>query len=97
MTIEHEQVERGRRAGELLENELLTEALASIEREVVEMWANSPALGKDEKEALWQHIRACRNFKAALLGYIATGKLAAANLKRYEEPPTLMQRFKRAT
>lgn len=94
--IEHDQVERARRAQELLDNELLHGALDAIEREVFEMWADSPALKHDEKEALWQHVRACRNFRAMLLGYINTGKLAADKLKRFEEAPTLMQRLRRA-
>lgn len=93
---EHDEVERARRAQELLDNELLKGALDAIEREVFEMWADSPALKHDEKEALWQHVRACRNFRAMLLGYINTGELAADKLKRFEEAPTLMQRIRRA-
>lgn len=93
---EHDEVERGRKAQELLDNELLKGALDAVEREVFEAWANAPALSKDEKEALWQHVRACRNFRSVLVGYIQTGKLAADTLKRFEDKPTLMQRFKRA-
>jgi hypothetical protein len=93
---EHDEVERGRRAQELLDNELLKESLDAIERDVFEMWANAPALQTSEREALWQHIRACRNFRAVLTGYINTGKLAADTLKRYEDKPTLMQRLRRA-
>jgi hypothetical protein len=93
---EHDEVERGRRADELLNNELLSQALDAIDKEVFEAWANSPALSAAEREALWQHIRACRNFRSVLLGYISTGKLAANTLKRLEEQPTLMQRIRRA-
>ena len=96
MSVEHDQVDRARRAQELLDNEILKGALDAIEREVFEMWADSPALKMDEKEALWQHVRACRNFKSLLFGYINTGKLAADKLKRFEDKPTLMQRFQRA-
>lgn len=96
MSKEHEEVERGRQAQELLNNELLKGALDAIEREVFEAWATAPALSKDEKEALWQHVRACRNFRSVLIGYIQTGKLAADTLRRFEEQQTFMQRFKRA-
>lgn len=96
MSKEHEDVERGRQAQELLNNELLKGALDAIEREVFEAWATAPALSKDEKEALWQHVRACRNFRSVLIGYIQTGALAADTLKRFEGKPTLMQRFTRA-
>jgi hypothetical protein len=96
MSKEHEDVERGRRAQELLDNELLTQALDAIDREVFDAWANAPALNAAEREALWQHIRACRNFRAVLLGYIQTGKLAADTLRRLEEKLNLMQRIRRA-
>lgn len=96
MSKEHDDVERARKAQELLGNELLATALDAIEREVFEAWANAPALSKDEKEALWQHVRACRNFRAVLRGYIDTGKLAADTLRRFEEQQTWMQKLRRA-
>ena len=91
----NDQVHRGHRASELLENTLLQEALTAIERDVFEMWANAPALNEKEKEALWQHIRACRNFRSLLTGYIETGKLASDTLKRFEEKKGLRDVFRR--
>ena len=96
MSKDHDDVERARQAQELLSHPLLSAALDAIEREVFDMWANSGALKADEKEALWQHIRACRNFRALLMGYINTGELARDNLRRFEEKQSLMQRFRRA-
>jgi hypothetical protein len=96
MSKDHEDVDRARQAQELLSHPLLTQALDAIEREVFDLWANAGALKADEKEALWQHIRACRNFRALLTGYIQTGDLARDNLRRLEEKQTLMQRFRRA-
>ncbi len=40
---------------------------------------------KDEKEAFWQLMKTTDKFEFLLLGYIETGKLAKANLGRYEE------------
>lgn len=96
MSTEHEQIDRARQAQELLSHPLLTQALDAIEREVFDLWANAGALKADEKEALWQHIRACRNFRAMLTGYIQTGELARDKLRHFEEKQTLMQRIRRA-
>lgn len=79
------QQDRGNHAMGLLENELLKEALAAIEAEVMEQWVACPARDKEGKEALWQLIKTSRKFKDILLGYIETGKLATENLKRFEK------------
>lgn len=81
-----EQQTRGQYAMSLLENELLQEALAAIEREVVEQWASCPARDKDGKEACWQLMKTAQKFRNILTGYIETGKLATAELKRFEKP-----------
>lgn len=90
-----EQQSRGQTAMHLLENELLKEALEAIEKEVMEQWIACPARDKDGKEALWQLIKTSRKFREILLGYINTGKLAANNLKRFEEGSRLRRLFPR--
>lgn len=76
---------RGHNAFSLLENELLKEALAAIEQEVMEQWIACPARDKEGKEALWQLIKTSRKFKDILTGYIETGKLATESMKRFEK------------
>jgi hypothetical protein len=90
-----EQQSRGQTALHLLENELLKEALEAIEKEVMEQWIACPARDKEGKEALWQLIKTSRKFREILLGYINTGKLATANLKRFEEESRLRRLFPR--
>ena len=90
-----EQQSRGQTALHLLENELLKEALAAIEKEVTEQWIACPARDKEGKEALWQLIKTSRKFREILTGYINTGKLAAAHLKRFEEESRLKRLFPR--
>lgn len=80
---------RGHAAFSLLENELLQEALAAIEKEVMEQWIACPARDKEGKEALWQLIKTSRKFKDILTGYIETGKMATENLKRFEKESLL--------
>ena len=81
----NDEVHRGHKATELLENTLLQEALDAIEREVVEQWAECPARDKDGKEALWQLMKTAQKFRRILTGYVDTGKLASDTLKRFEE------------
>jgi hypothetical protein len=85
----HDQQGRGQVALQLLENELLKEALDAIEREVMEQWIGCPARDKEGKEALWQLIKTSRKFREVLNGYIDTGKLAKHKLKQYEEQSLL--------
>lgn len=89
------QQSRGQTALQLLENELLKEALGAIEKEVMEQWIACPARDKEGKEALWQLIKTSRKFREILTGYINTGKLATANLKRFEEESRLRRLFPR--
>lgn len=77
--------DRGIAALSLLENELLKEALAAIDKEVMEQWIECPARDKEGKEALWQLIKTSRKFRSILNGYIQSGKLATEQLKRYEK------------
>lgn len=84
-----DQQTRGQYAMSLLENELLKEALDAIDKEVMEQWIACPARDKEGKEALWQLIKTSRKFRDILLGHIETGKLATAQLKRFEQPGLL--------
>jgi hypothetical protein len=76
---------RGQLSQSLLENELLKEALEAIDKEVMEQWIQCPARDKEGKEALWQLIKTSRKFRSILEGYIETGKLAADQLKAFED------------
>ena len=83
------QQDKAAHAFSLMENELLNEALDAIDKEVMEQWINCPARDKEGKEALWQLIMTSRKFKAILMGYIESGKLATEQLKRYEKESLL--------
>ncbi len=91
----NEQMHRGHRASELLENTLLQDALNAIEREVVEQWTACPARDAEGKEALWQLMKTAQKFRGILSGYVETGKLASDTLKRFEEKKGLRDVFRR--
>lgn len=82
---------RGQHASELLDNELLKETLAAIEAEVIAQWEQCPTRDKDGKEVLWQLYKTSKKFRAILLGYIETGKLATERLRHIDERRGLLQ------
>lgn len=88
-----EQQTRGQISQSLLENELLNEALDSIEREVVEQWEACPARDAEGKEALWQLMKTSKKFRRLLEGYVQNGKLATEQLKHFEEKRGLRKLF----
>lgn len=90
----HDDQERGRRAQELLDNELLVQALDAIESEVVAQWEQCPARDAEGKEACWQLIKTSKKFRAILKGYVESGKLASDQIRRFEEKRSLMSRLK---
>ena len=95
MTPEQD-VERGRRARELLDDDLLGEALDAIEAEVIKQWGDCPARDKDGKELLWQLYKTSQKFRGLLGGYVETGKLSAQNLGRPLGKQSLLARLKAA-
>lgn len=84
-------VSRAEHAARLLNDELLADALKTIRDEVVRMWVDCPARDKEGKEALWQLARTADKFELLLKGYVETGKLATAGLKRFEERRGLLR------
>lgn len=86
-------VSRAEHAQRLVDDELLNAALDAIEQEVIRAWGDSRQADKDEKEALWQLYKTSQKFRAILIGHIETGKLAALNLKRFEDRRGLFRAF----
>ena len=89
----HDEQERGRQAQELLNSPLLSAALEAIEAEVIEQWEKCPARDQEGKEALWQLFKTSKKFRAILLGYIDTGKLATEQIKRFDKKRGLLDRL----
>ena len=85
--------DRGHVALSLAQNELLSEALDAIDKEVMEQWIECPARDKEGKEALWQLIKTSRKFRSILTGYMESGKLATEQLKHFEKQSKLSRMF----
>jgi hypothetical protein len=91
----HKDQTRGWKAQQLLDNDLLGEALGAIEAEVVAQWEQCPARDKEGKEALWQLYKTAKKFRSLLNGYVQTGKLATETLAQYERESALKRIIKR--
>ena len=78
---EHDEIEQGREAEELLSNRILKRALKDCRKEIMDMWEATPARDTDGREWLWKLHQASVRFENVLRGYIDTGKIAKANLK----------------
>ncbi len=86
-------IARAEHAQRLLNDELLAASLKAIKDEVTRVWIDCPQRDKDGKEALWQLMKTADKFESMLKGHIETGKLAAANLKHFENKRGLRRVF----
>ena len=91
----HQDQTRAWKAQQLIDNDLLQEALTAIESEVVSQWEQCPARDKDGKEALWQLFKTAKKFRCLLNGYVQSGKLATEMLAQYERESALKRLIKR--
>lgn len=71
----------GDRAREVLENEAYIEAFASIEKELIESWKNSPARDPEGREKLWLMLAMLNKVQKALQSTMDSGKLARKDLE----------------
>ena len=92
----HNDVLRAEKARELLDNQLLKEALNTIESEVVKMWGEAPQRDKDGKEALWQLYQTAMKFRSILTSYINIGEFSRHKLDKFEKDSKLRSLFRRS-
>ena len=75
---------RGVRARELLDNELVQEALATLKAEYLKAWEASPARDAEGRERLWVMVKLVEKFRGHLEQVFEAGKLADAQLVEIE-------------
>jgi hypothetical protein len=79
MSLETE-IQRGERAAHLLNDELLQEAFATIEKEYTEKWLNSPVRDNEGREHLFLMVKTLHRLRSELLIVLETGQVARATL-----------------
>lgn len=77
MTPEQE-VMRGERARQILEDPLVVEAVTQIKSQLLEQWRLSPVKDTELRERLWAIYTGMHVFLEAFESHIATGKFALA-------------------
>lgn len=92
----HEDMARAIRARELLDNELLNEALSAIEAELVRKWEECPARDMDGKDYYWRLYKTAKKFRNVLAGYVELGKLAQNAVEQEKEHSRLRRMFRLA-
>lgn len=71
---------RGVQAAALLDNDLLREAFATLEREYMAAWQATGARDTDARERLWQAVQIVGKVQAHLRSVADTGKMARKQL-----------------
>ena len=77
----NEQVMRGKRAEQLLNDSLMVEAFDAVRKEVISRWEAAPARDVDGREWLWMLHQATLRFEMIFKGMIDTGKIAQDQIK----------------
>ena len=78
----YEEIARGQMAKDLLNNEMLKEALEVIEKVALESWKKTDKESFSERERLWQKMQIVEEFRSELTRYLETGKLAKAQVTK---------------
>ena len=71
---------RGIKAKELIENELLVDAFDDIKSSLVETWEASGPNDGPMREDAWRSLRLLKKLRGVLEGHVETGTLAAKQL-----------------
>jgi hypothetical protein len=71
---------RGSRAKALLDNELLQESFATLERDYIDAWKTSAARDTDARERLWQAVNIVGKVRDHIVKVLNDGKLAQRQL-----------------
>lgn len=79
-----EKIHRGRRAAEILGDELVTEALAAMREKIIADWQGTAIGGREEREVLYFLHCGMVEFEAHFRSLIDGGKVAVADNERAE-------------
>jgi hypothetical protein len=72
--------ERAARAARLLDDDLLIEAFATLDRDYLKAWRATAARDTDARERLWQAVQIVAKVRDHLAGVVTNGRLAQREL-----------------
>lgn len=73
-------INRGSRARDIVESDLFKEAVATIERDLIEAWKLTSARDTDARERLWQGVQMAGKMEEFFRSAIDNGKIAKSRL-----------------
>jgi hypothetical protein len=79
------EVTRGQRAQAILDDPLVEEAFAAIERECLAEWRRAPARDVEGRERLWVMLKMAERFKAHFISLVDSGILAGEHIAQLEK------------
>lgn len=79
------EMSRGIRAQQVLENDLVKEALSTIRESILSSWELSKANDKEGREEAWKMLKVVNEFERHLRTVMDTGKMATFELSRLEK------------
>jgi hypothetical protein len=75
-----EEIRRGERARALLEDPLVAEALAALERAAIDEWRATGPEDAETRERAWLMLQLAQRFRAHFESLVSTGTLARGRL-----------------
>jgi hypothetical protein len=85
MSNEEEDVKRGKKAQQLLEDETLVAALAKLENDQLWVFKSTRADETAKREQCWSMLRAIENLRTELTKVIDNGKVAQRAIERVQK------------
>jgi signal transduction protein with GAF and PtsI domain len=82
---EEEEVRKGKRAQQILEDETLVAALAKLENDQLWMFRSTRADETAKREQCWSMLKAIENLKTELTKMIDNGKVAQRAIERVQK------------
>jgi hypothetical protein len=89
-----QEVQRGNRAQQILDDPLVKAALDDIGNRIIEQWRACPVKDVELREKLWMMFNVRHAFIDAMREHIDTGKLAKKSLIDEAERKSFMQKMK---
>lgn len=77
-----EKVGKGRKALEILDNEIMKEAFEALESHYINEWKSSKIDDEVKREKAYARMSVLADFKAQLQSYVDTGKIASKQLEK---------------
>lgn len=78
-------ISRQARAEELMRNEMLQEAFATLEVSYIKAWRETLARDTDARERLWQAVQVVGKVRDHIVRVVADGKLAQREIEQLTE------------